>query len=95
MSLFADHANQDAGNIGGLVSTWAFVPHDAPNFPIGNGLNLATSSMILILSIALMFYMKLDNSKREKKDVDAELAGLDDKAVADLDWKHPSFRWRA
>ncbi|GAB7328843.1 hypothetical protein MBLNU13_g00725t2 [Cladosporium sp. NU13] len=83
------------GNIGGLISTWAFVPHDAPNFPIGNGLNLATSSGILILSIALMFYMKLDNSKRDKKDVDAELAGLDDKAVADLDWKHPSFRWRS
>lgn len=42
-----------------------------------------------------MFYMKLDNSKRDKKDVDAELAGLDSKAVADLDWKHPSFRWRS
>lgn len=78
-----------------MISTWAFVPHDAPNFPIGNGLNLATSSGILILSIALMFYMKLDNSKRDKKDVDAELAGLDNKAVADLDWKHPSFRWRS
>ena len=42
-----------------------------------------------------MFYMKWDNSKRDKKDVDAELAGLDDKAVTDLDWKHPSFRWRS
>ncbi|KAM0700741.1 hypothetical protein Q7P35_012462 [Cladosporium inversicolor] len=83
------------GNVGGLISTWAFVPQDAPNFPIGNGLNLATSSGILILSIALMFYMKMDNSKRDKKDVDAELAGLDNKALADLDWKHPSFRWRS
>ena len=71
------------------------MPQDAPNFPIGNGLNLGTSSTILILSIALMFYMKVNNSKRDKKDVDAELAGLDDKALADLDWKHPSFRWRA
>jgi len=81
--------------VGGLISTWAFVPHDAPNYPIGNGLNLGTSSGILILSIALMFYMKWDNSKREKRNVDAELAGLDDKARTDLDWKHPSFRWRS
>lgn len=83
------------GNIGGLVSTWAFVPHDSPNYPIGNGLNLATSSMILILSIALMFYMKWDNHRRDSRDVDAELAGLDDKARADLDFKHPGFRWRS
>jgi len=42
-----------------------------------------------------MFYMKWDNRKREKRNVDAELAGLDDKALEDLDWKHPSFRWRS
>jgi hypothetical protein len=42
-----------------------------------------------------MFYMKWDNSKRDKRNVDAELAGLDDKARTDLDWQHPSFRWRS
>lgn len=26
-------------NMGGLVSTWSFVPKDAPHCPIGNGLN--------------------------------------------------------
>jgi hypothetical protein len=77
------------------VSTWAFVPHDAPNFPIGNGLNLATSSTILILSVALMFYIKRDNKNRDQRNVDAELAGLDDQAREDLDWKHPGFRWRS
>jgi hypothetical protein len=25
------------GNIGGLISTWSFLPTDAPNFHIGNG----------------------------------------------------------
>ncbi|KAK4919563.1 hypothetical protein LTR49_012783 [Elasticomyces elasticus] len=82
------------GNVGGLISTWAFLPFDGPNYHIGNGLNLATSSLILLLSIAMLFYMKWSNKARERKDVDAELAGKDDKSLSDLDWKHPSFRWR-
>lgn len=81
------------GNIGGLISTWAFLSFDAPNYPIGNGLNLATSSTILLLSIVLLWYMKRDNRRRDARDVDAELAGLTEKEVGDLDWKHPSFRW--
>ncbi|KAF1990707.1 putative MFS transporter [Aulographum hederae CBS 113979] len=82
------------GNIGGLISTWSFLPSDSPDYHIGNGLNLATSSCILILSIALLFWMKMDNRKREKVDVDAKLAGLSLLQIQDLDWKHPSFRWK-
>ena len=82
------------GNIGGLISTWAFLPFDGPNFHIGNGLNLATSSTILVLSVALLFWMKWDNKKRAGRDVDAELSGLDEKTIEDLDWKHPAHRWR-
>ena len=82
------------GNIGGLISTWTFLPFDSPNYHIGNGLNLATSSAVLIVSILTLFYMKADNARREKKDVDAELAGLDQKQIQDLDWKHPGFNWR-
>lgn len=82
------------GNIGGLISTWTFLPFDSPNYHIGNGLNLATSSVVLITSILLLFYMKADNSRREKKDIDAELEGLDQKQIQDLDWQHPGFKWR-
>ncbi len=82
------------GNVGGLISTWTFLPFDAPNFHIGNGLNLATSSMVLIMSIVTLFFMKADNSRREKKDIDAELEGLDQKQIQDLDWNHPGFKWR-
>lgn len=78
----------------GLISTWAFLPFDAPNYHIGNGLNLATAGTTLVLSIVLLFFMKWDNKKREKRDVDSELAGLDQKTIKDLDWKHPAFRWR-
>ena len=83
------------GNIGGLISTWSYLPFDAPNYPIGNGLNLGTSTSILIVSTLLALWMIADNRKREKRDVDAELAGLSQKQVQDLDWCHPAFRWKA
>ncbi|KAI1946441.1 hypothetical protein LOZ57_003696 [Ophidiomyces ophidiicola] len=82
------------GNIGGLISTWAFLPHDSPHFPIGNGLNLAASSCIFLTAILLQVWVKMDNRKRDGKDIDTELAGLDQKAIQNLDWKHPAFRWR-
>ncbi|KAH7107434.1 major facilitator superfamily transporter [Auriculariales sp. MPI-PUGE-AT-0066] len=85
------------GNIGGLIATWSFLPFDGPNYPIGNGLNLATSVTSLIVSICLLVWMKASNKKREargKEEVDAELAGLGQKQIEDLDWKHPEFRWR-
>jgi len=82
------------GNIGGLISTWSFLPFDGPNYHIGNGLNLATSSLILILSILLLFWMKWNNKQREKIDVDSTLAGLSLVEIQALDWKHPGFRWK-
>lgn len=81
------------GNIGGLISTWSFLPNDGPNFHIGNGLNLATSSTILITSILLLLWMKRDNKKRATVDVDSALAGLSQKEIQNLDWKHPAFKW--
>ncbi|OBU00702.2 hypothetical protein VE01_01051 [Pseudogymnoascus verrucosus] len=82
------------GNIGGLISTWSFMSSDAPNFPIGNGLNLATSSAIIASSILLGIWMKRDNMRRSNKDIDSELASLSQKEIQDLDWKHPVFRWK-
>lgn len=82
------------GNIGGLISTWSFLPFDAPNYHIGNGLNLATSSTTFITAFLILIFMKADNKRRSNKDIDAELSGLDDKQIQALDWKHPGFRWR-
>jgi hypothetical protein len=38
--------------------------------------------------------MKWDNKKRETKSVEEEIAGLSNKEIQDLDWRHPGFRWR-
>lgn len=82
------------GNIGGLISTWSFLPFDGPDYPIGNGLNLATSSALLLASGALWWWMRYDNRKRAGRNAEAELAGLSAEEVEDLDWKHPEFRWK-
>ena len=82
------------GNIGGLISTWSFLPFDGPDFKIGNGLNLATSSATLIVSIVLQLWMTANNKKRDKRDARTELEGMDQRKIEDMDWKHPEFRWR-
>lgn len=82
------------GNVGGLISTWSFLPFDAPDYHIGNGLNLATSSMTMILGALMWAWMKWDNRKRDQTDVDQALAGLSQKQIQDLDWRNPAFRWK-
>lgn len=82
------------GNIGGLIAGWSFLPWDAPDYHIGNGLNLATAGAILVLSTLTLLWMKKDNKRREQRDVDEELSGLTAPQIEDLDWKHPAFHWR-
>lgn len=82
------------GNVGGLISSWAFLPFDAPDYRIGNGLNLATSGTVLVLASLTLLWMRRDNRRRGSKDVDAELRGLTQDEVENLDWKHPAFQWR-
>ncbi|TPX10034.1 uncharacterized protein E0L32_001231 [Thyridium curvatum] len=82
------------GNIGGLIATWSFLWYDGPDYHIGNGLNLATSSTVLIVTILTLLWMKRDNKKRAQRNVEEELTGLTDKEIEDLDWKHPAFKWR-
>jgi sugar phosphate permease len=82
------------GNVGGLIATWAFLPFDAPNYPIGNGLNLGAQAMVLVSGLALGFWLSKDNKKRQQVDVHAKLDGLSHKQIWDLDWRHPGFKWR-
>ncbi|CAI7593138.1 unnamed protein product [Penicillium pancosmium] len=82
------------GNIGGLISTWSFLPFDGPDYHIGNGLNLATATMTLILGSLMWVFMLWDNRRRERVDIGAALAGLSQKQIQDMDWRNPAFKWR-
>ncbi|OJJ36051.1 hypothetical protein ASPWEDRAFT_111974 [Aspergillus wentii DTO 134E9] len=82
------------GNVGGLISTWSFLKFDAPNYHIGNGLNLATATCTMILGMCLLAWQTWDNKRREKIDIDSALAGMSQKQIQDLDWRNPAFRWR-
>ncbi|KAF6827708.1 transporter C11D3.18C 4 [Colletotrichum musicola] len=82
------------GNVGGLISTWSYLTWDAPDYHIGNGLNLACASMILVIAFAAWAWMKWDNRRREGRSVEEELAGMTEAEIQGLDWKHPAFRWR-
>ncbi|KAL4876909.1 putative MFS transporter [Aspergillus karnatakaensis] len=88
--------NVALGNIGGLISTWSFLPFDRPNYPIGNGLNLAVQGSTLVLATVMLLWMKRDNVKREAAEASEleRLAHLSPEQMEDLDWKHPAFRWR-
>ena len=82
------------GNIGGLISTWTYLPFDGPNYKIGNGINLAAASIILVVSALQLLWMAWDNKRRNTKDIDAELEGISQAEQERLEWKHPGFRWR-
>lgn len=85
------------GYLGGLVATWTYLPWDGPMYPIGNGLNLAVSGAIGVASIGGLVWMKLDNKKRDQRtpaEREELLAGMTREEIANLDWKHPDFRWR-
>lgn len=81
------------GNIGGLISTWSFLPFDAPLYRIGNGINLAAQSCMFPIALGMFFWIRANNRKRAKRDVTTELAGMSLLEIQDLDWKHPGFRW--
>lgn len=82
------------GNIGGLISGWSYLPFDAPDYHIGNGLNLAAAGTIFIVSILMLLWMRADNEKRRRVDAAQALEGKSQREIEDMDWKHPGFLWK-
>ncbi|KAJ6781399.1 hypothetical protein PWT90_02236 [Aphanocladium album] len=81
------------GNIGGLISAWSYLPFDAPNYHIGNGLNLAAAATVLVLSTVTLLWMKADNKRRLAVDVEEKLRDKTPQEIEDMDWTHPGFLW--
>ncbi|OAA37578.1 hypothetical protein BBO_07608 [Beauveria brongniartii RCEF 3172] len=80
-------------NIGGLVSAWAYLPFDSPNYRIGNGLNLAAQAAMIVIATGLHYWTEHDNKQRDQRQATGS-EDLDTQDMDTLDWKHPNFRWR-
>lgn len=77
-----------------ILSTWTFLPFDAPFYRIGNGINLAGSGAWLLIGAGTMFWMHFDNKKKDAVHVGDALSRLTLQEAEALDWKHPDFRWK-
>jgi len=86
--------NSMCGNIGGLISTWSYLPFDKPDYVIGNGINLAASTARLLICALLWMWMIWDNKRRSRKDVETEIGSLSMREIQNLDWRNPAFRWK-
>ncbi|KKF92557.1 putative transporter.16c [Ceratocystis platani] len=86
--------NVMTGSIGGLISTWSYLQSDWPKYTIGNGLNMAVSSLAFIVTTLTLIWMKSDNKKRDGRNIDAELAGRSPEELSKLEWRHPAWRWK-
>ncbi|KAF2123503.1 MFS general substrate transporter, partial [Dothidotthia symphoricarpi CBS 119687] len=89
--------NAILGYMGGLISTWIYLPHDSPRYVIGNSINMACAISWTGIAIGAGVWMKYDNKKRDEREAGSheELAGLTQKEIQDLEWKHPGWRWKA
>ncbi|PWY98225.1 MFS general substrate transporter [Testicularia cyperi] len=83
-----------AGNLGGLISTWTYLPKDAPNYVPGNALNVAGGSAIAIISVLLVLWQRWENRQRDAGRRSHRLEGLSTAEIELLGSSHPDFRLR-
>jgi hypothetical protein len=84
------------GYIGALIATWTYLPGDSPYYTIGNGINLGCAVAWTVAAICTRLWMTHDNRKRDRKHAEAheELAAFSDDEIANLEWRHPAWRWQ-
>lgn len=82
-----------AGNCGGLIATWTFLPKDAPRYLPGNAFNLANSVVMFFLVGGLLLWQKRENKAKAAGRDDHRIEGKTESEVADLGQKHPDFRY--
>lgn len=84
-----------SGNIGGFVSSWIYLPSDAPAYLKGHGINLAGTIVIIAVGWALLYWMKRDNKQRDEKvDLESFASQCSSTNDSDEEWTANAFRWR-
>ncbi|KAH8923427.1 MFS general substrate transporter [Atractiella rhizophila] len=78
-----------AGNIGGLISVWLFLPKYAPDFDPGLGTLLGGAILQATLPLLLWWYQQRENRLRASGARDHRLEGLTEEEKSVLGHKHP------
>ncbi|KAI0157655.1 major facilitator superfamily domain-containing protein [Xylariaceae sp. FL1272] len=81
------------GTAGGILAVWAYLPSDAPNFPIGHSINFAAQVVSLFLATFGILYCVRENRIRARGGRDNRLVGLTEQEKIDLGYRHPDFRY--
>ncbi|KAF8518503.1 MFS general substrate transporter [Hysterangium stoloniferum] len=82
------------GGIGSLISVWAYLPSDGPNFRHGFSLNLAGACITFILAIIGVLYVHWENAKRERGERDDRLIEKSQTELDELGSQHPEYRYQ-
>ncbi|SCV72258.1 BQ2448_4952 [Microbotryum intermedium] len=82
------------GNLGGLLSTWTYLPQYVPHQLPGNIINLGASCLLLILTLVLWGWQHRQNTLRNRGHMDHILDGKSPEEIAMLGTRHPAFRYR-
>ncbi|KAF4547342.1 MFS-type transporter-like protein 75 [Elsinoe fawcettii] len=56
------------GNIGGLISSWIYLPGDAPRYSKGHGFNLGGNIFLLVTVLTMWYLMKRMNARRDQRE---------------------------
>ena len=76
-------------NVGGLISTWTYLPTAAPQYTAGNSVNLAIGVCITLLFGITLLYQRHENRIRDSGGRDHRLEGKTESEIAQLGHLHP------
>ncbi|KAH7324170.1 major facilitator superfamily transporter [Stachybotrys elegans] len=89
----ANGAVSGLANIGSITATWSYINTDASTgYRIGNSLNTATASSVIIAALGLVAYQKWENKRRASGARNDRLQGSSHE-IALLGDRHPDFRY--
>lgn len=79
------------GTIGPIISSWIYLPRDAPRYHTANVVEITTQVALFILVSILMYWNTRENKRRTQGERDYRL-NASDEVVSRLGSLHPKFR---
>lgn len=79
---------------GGVIASFIYRPQDSPRYKLGHGVILGATAMSIMLTLALTWYMKRCNVKKEKYCAEhPEVYSMDPAELAKMGTASPLFRY--